>query len=562
MAVKKVKKKGLGGLGARGFSSGSSREQSPLRPKYVEKKPPCHATCPSGNRIREFVTRIAQAERLKKPIDQAFEEAWHIYTDTSPFPCVCGRVCPAPCEDECNRVELEGAVNINKIERAIGDYGLEHKLPLRMLSEEKKPQQIAIVGAGPSGLSCAYQLARRGYGVTVFEAQEKAGGMLRYGIPGYRLPESVLDTEIQKILDVGVELKCGVKVGSEMDLAELQNSYDAVYVALGAQQGVRLGVEGEDAPNVFSGVDFLSRFHHGEKLELGKDVVAIVVGGGDTAIDAARICRRLGANVTVLYRRTLAEMPAIRDEVEEAIKEGIKIEFLAAPVGFQKEDGRVVAMRAIRMELGEPDESGRRRPVPIEGSEFEIPASAVISAVSQAPDFAGFEPLINGKDWIRADEEGVTKVEGVWAGGDVTQLGLVTTAIGHGRKAAESIDRKFTGKPAEVDDRSLIRTDKMLLDHYEKQERGEPTAIDVQKRMDAVDIEVNLGFDQEQAVVEAQRCMSCGYCFDCEKCWMYCQDQAINKPMQKGQLYTFKLSNCTGCKKCAEICPCGFIEMV
>jgi NADPH-dependent glutamate synthase beta subunit-like oxidoreductase len=563
MAVKKVKKKGLGrGLGARGFSSGSSREQSPLRPKHVEKKPPCHATCPSGNRIREFVTRIAQAERLKKPIDQAFEEAWHIYTDTSPFPCVCGRVCPAPCETECNRVELEGAVNINKIERAIGDYGLEHDLPLKMLSEEKKPEKIAIVGAGPSGLSCAYQLARRGYGVTVFEAQEKAGGMLRYGIPGYRLPESVLDTEIQRILDVGVELKCGVKVGKDMDLGELENSYDAVYVALGAQQGVRLGVEGEDAPNVFSGVDFLSRFHHGEKLELGKDVVAIVVGGGDTAIDAARICKRLGANVTVLYRRTLAEMPAIKEEVEEAIKEGINIEFLAAPVGFKKEDGRVVAMRAIRMELGEPDESGRRRPVPIEGSEFEIPASAVISAVSQAPDFSGFESLVNGKNWIRADDDGITKLDGVWAGGDVTELGLVTTAIGHGRKAAESIDRKFTGKPAEIDDRPLIRTDKMLLDHYEKQERGEPTAIEVEKRMAALDLEVNLGFTQEETVVESQRCMSCGYCFDCEKCWMYCQDQAIDKPMQKGQLYSFKLSNCTGCKKCAEICPCGFIEMV
>jgi NADPH-dependent glutamate synthase beta subunit-like oxidoreductase len=560
MAVKKVKKKTK--LGARAFSGGASREQSHLRPKHVEKKPPCQATCPSGNRIREFVTTIAQAERLEKPVDQAFEEAWHIYTDTSPFPSVCGRVCPAPCETECNRTELEGAVSINKIERAIGDYGIERNLPLKTLSDEKKPQKVAVVGAGPSGLSCAYQLARRGYGVTVFEALEKAGGMLRYGIPGYRLPESVLDSEIQKILDVGVELKCGAKIGRENDLAGLQSSYDAVYVALGAQQGVSLGVEGEDAPNVFSGVDFLSRFHHGEKLELGKDVVAIVVGGGDTAIDAARICKRLGANVTVLYRRTLKEMPAIKEEVEEAIKEGINIEFLAAPVGFKKENGRVVAMRAIRMELGEPDSSGRRRPVPIEGSEFEIPASAVISAVSQEPDFGGFESLIDGKDWIRVDDEGATKLDGVWAGGDVTQLDLVTTAVGHGRRAAEAIDRKFTGLPPETDRREIIRTDKMLLDHYDKQERAEPTAIDVDKRLDAVDVEVNLGFTQDQAVLEAQRCMSCGYCFDCEKCWMYCQDQAIDKPLQKGELYSFKLGNCTGCKKCAEICPCGFIEMV
>jgi NADPH-dependent glutamate synthase beta subunit-like oxidoreductase len=558
----KVVKKKKKGFKARGFSGGASREQSPLRPKHVEKKPPCHHTCPSGNLIRQFVTTIGQAERLEKPLDQAFEEAYYIYTDTSPFPSVCGRVCPAPCETECNRKDLEGAVNINKIERSIGDYGIENNLALKKLSEEEKSEKVAVVGGGPSGLSCAYQLARRGYGVTVFEAMEKAGGMLRYGIPGYRLPESVLDAEIQKILDVGVELKCGEKIGVDASVEDLKNSYQAVYVALGAQQGVSLGVEGEDAPNVYSGVDFLSRFHHGEKLELGKDVVAIVVGGGDTAIDAARICKRLGANVTVLYRRTLAEMPAIKEEVEEAINEGITIEFLAAPIGFRQEDGRVVAMKAIRMELGEPDSSGRRRPVPIEGSEFEIPASAVISAVSQQPDFSGFESLIEGRDWIKVDDEGATKVDGIWAGGDVTNLELVTTAVGHGRRAAEAIVRRLTGTAAENGDMPLIRSDKMLLDHYEKQERGEPTAIDLDQRMDSVDLEVNLGFTRDEVIVEAQRCMSCGYCFDCEKCWMYCQDQAIEKPLNRGELYPFKMANCTGCKKCAEICPCGFIEMV
>ena len=210
-------------------------------------------------------------------------------------------------------------MSINKVERAIGDFGIEHGLALKRLTDDKRPQKVAIIGAGPSGLSCAYQLARRGYGVTVFEALDKPGGMLRWGIPGYRLPEGVLDAEIQRILDLGVELRGGVKVGTAPSLEELKRSYDAVYVALGAQQGVRLGVEGEDAPNVFSGVDFLSRFHHGEQLNLGKDVVVIVVGGGDTAIDAARICKRLGANVTILYRRTLVEMPAIKEEVEEAI---------------------------------------------------------------------------------------------------------------------------------------------------------------------------------------------------------------------------------------------------
>ena len=562
MALKKKKKKKRG-LSGGAFSSGSSsREQSPLRPQQAEKKPPCRDTCPSGNRIREFITAIAQAERLGKPVEQAFEQAWYTYTDTSPFPATCGRVCPAPCETECNRKELEGAVSINKVERAVGDVGIEKGLALKVLSEEKKPEKIAVVGGGPSGFSCAYQLARRGYGVTVFESMQKPGGMLRWGIPGYRLPESILDAEIQKILDLGVELKCGVKIGKDVSIPELQQSFDAVYVALGAQQGISLGVDGEDAPNVFAGVDFLNRFHHGEKLDLGEDVVVIVVGGGDTAIDAARICKRLGANVTILYRRTIDEMPAIKEEIEEAIEEGIKIEFLAAPVGFKREGDLVTAMQCIRMELGEPDDSGRRRPVPIEGSEFEIPASAIISAISQQPDFGGFESLIEGRDWIKVDDQGATKVEGIWAGGDVTRLDLVTTAIGQGRRAAEAIERKLLNAEAKEDGMPVVRPDRMRLDHYDKTDRNEPAALSVEERLNSVDLEVNKGFTQEQAIAESRRCMSCGFCFDCEKCWLFCQDQAVNKPMEKGVLYSFKMQNCTGCKKCAEECPCGFLDML
>ena len=558
--MKKIKKKKRR-LGGRSFGGGG-REQSHLRPRHIEWMPPCRDTCPSGNRIREFLTTIAQAERLEKSTDQAFTEAWDIYTDTSPFPSVCGRVCPAPCQTECNRKELEGAVQINKVERAIGDYGLEHDLPLKKLTEETRPETVAIVGGGPSGFSCAYQLARRGYGVKVFEALEKPGGMLLWGIPGYRLPEAVLEKEIQKILDLGVELECGVKIGRDISLGELKESYDAVYVALGAQQGVTLGVDGEDAPNVFSGVDFLSRFHHGEQLDLGKDVVVIIVGGGDTAIDAARICRRLGANVTILYRRTRKEMPAIDEEVDEALAEGIQIEFLAAPTGFRKEGDLVVAMEAIRMELGEPDASGRRRPVPIEGSEFEIPASAVISAVSQAPDFGGFESLIEGNNWITVDEHGATKEPGVWAGGDVVSLDIVTTAVGQGRRAAEAIERHFLGTPLSENGMDVIRTDRMLLSHYTAMEAVQVESLDIDQRLGDLDQEVNQGLSMDAAIQETKRCMSCGYCFDCEKCWLYCADQAIVKPMQKGLVYEWALEKCTGCKKCAEVCPCGYIEMV
>lgn len=557
---KKVKKKRFGSGAFAGTSR--SREQSPLRPKLVEKSPPCRSVCPSGNRIREFLRTIAQAERLEKPTEEALREAWGIYTDTSPFPAVCGRVCPHPCEDNCNRKELDAAVNINSIERTIGDFGLAENLRLRTLSDETRPEKIAVVGAGPGGLSCAYQLARRGYGVTVYEASERPGGMLLWGIPRYRLPADVLDGEIQKILDLGVELKCDTRIGKDLSLEDLRAEYQAVFVSIGAHRGLKLRVDGEEADNVFSGVEFLNRVHHGEQIEVGDNV--IVVGGGDTAIDAARICRRLGATTTILYRRTIQEMPAIDQEIKEAQEEGVKLEYLAAPVGFRKEGNRVTAVKCIRMELGEPDDSGRRRPLPLQGSEFEIPATAVIPAISQEPDFTGLEALTEDRDWIQVDAQGEsTKVPGVFAGGDAVSLALVTTAIGQGRRAAETIDRKLRGEEVPRENEiPVIQADRLRLDHFEKKERTSTVAIPPEERLAGMDREVNLPISREQAVEETRRCMSCGFCFDCEKCWLFCQDQAVNKPMQKGVLYSFKLENCTGCKKCAEECPCGFIDML
>ena len=403
----------------KGAAGGSGK--SPLRPRYVAKAPPCAGGCPNGNEIRELLVTVAQAEAYGRSNEQAFELFWKRLAERNPFPAVCGRVCPHPCEDACNRKGKDGSVSINAVERFVGDFGIAHKLKLSRLNDEKRSEKVAVVGAGPAGLSCAYQLARQGYQVTIFEGFPKPGGMLRYGIPTYRLPREVLDAEIQRILDLGVELKCSCIVGKDVSLEQLRKDYQAVFVGIGAQKGIKLKVPGEDAPNVFSGTDFLNAVNRGEPPVIGGKV--IVVGGGDTAIDAARVSKRLGAEVTLLYRRTRSEMPAVKSEIEGALEEGVHIEFLAAPVEILQQDGRAVGMRCIRMQLGEPDSSGRPRPVPQPGSEFEVEASSIIAAISQEPEFTGLENLHSGKDWIKTDDWGATPTEGVFAGGDDVEPG-------------------------------------------------------------------------------------------------------------------------------------------
>ena len=562
--AKKVKKKKKR-LGSRGGSSSGGRgghEDSGLRPKHVPKMPPCRTHCPNHNAIRQALTTLAQGEARGRTFEESLEQAWRIWTERSPFPSVCGRVCPHPCEEGCNRGGKDGSVNIINVERYIGDFGIEKGLKPEKLTEETYPEKVAIIGAGPAGLSCAYQLARKGYRPTVFEAFDKAGGMLRYGIPAYRLPRQVLDAEIGRILDLGVELRCNTSVGKDIPYETLQQEYDAIFVGLGAHKGKLLGVEGEsEAGNVMTGTEFLNAMNSGAPVDVGKSV--IVIGGGDTAIDAARVSLRMGASATILYRRTVKEMPAIQEEIEDAEAEGVKMEFLAAPVGFMTENGRAVGMRCIRMELGEPDDSGRRRPVPIEGSEFEVKADLVIAAISQEPDFAGLESLKAGpRDWVKAEADGSTAMDKTYAGGDVLDLSIVAVALFHGRTAAETIHNRFRGlEPESQEALPVVTADKMRVDLYESKPRNERTQIPVSDRFGGLDIEVNQALTSDQVLDESQRCMSCGQCFDCGKCWSYCQDQAIVKPFVKGKLYTFKLDLCQGCKKCAEECPCGFIEM-
>ena len=586
-------------------------------PTYVQRLPPCKDACPSSEDIRGYLTAIAQADLYKTKIsqDEALDKAWRILTDKNPLPSTHGRICPHPCESGCNRKEKEdGSVAINNMERFIGDHGLKRKLSYDKLTDEKKSQKIAVIGSGPSGLSCAYQMARRGYQVTIFEAFEKAGGMLRYGIPSYRLPDAILDAEIQNILDLGVELKCNTRVGREVSYETLRNDFDAVYLAMGAHKGSNMGVEGENSANVFTAASFLNRVNTGAKVEIGSRVV--VIGGGDSAMDAARVSLRLQteldaaeesgdadrydaardavdqndqkqegvtstektavdsarivrrvsgkSEVTILYRRTKTEMPAIAKDVVEAEEEGVNFELLVAPVSIVTEGGRAVAVECVRMQLGAPDKSGRRRPEPIEGSEFTVECDTIIMGIGQVPELEkGMAELANKWGWISANSSHETKEKGVFAGGDVLGLGISTRSVGHGRLAARAMHSFLQGKKHMLPGKTKpIKTGEMRLDFYKAAPRNEEVHLDAEKAI-AGFTETTETITAEQALAEAKRCMSCGLCFVCDQCRIFCPRETIHRDLKRpqGKVMFTDYTRCNGCHVCNMSCPCGYIQM-
>ena len=532
-----------------------------VEPHHVEQVSPCSFRCPAGNDVVGFVT-LAAAGR--------FEEAWKLLSQTTPFPGTCGRVCPHPCETECNRAELGGAINIHTIERYLGDM-FRDKAP----EPARKPyrgKHVAVVGSGPAGLSCAYQLKLSGYAVTVFEAHSVPGGMLRVGIPDYRLPADVLDGEIKRILALGVELLTDHHVGRDVSFDKLIDKFDAVFVAVGFTNSRPLGAEGDDGDGVVPGIEVLRRINLGTNDGVGNK--PLVVGGGNTAMDVSRALLRKGKDVSVIYRRTRHEMPAIAEEIDELIEEGIEITFLATPVAVLRENGKMNGVRCIRMKLGDPDESGRRRPVPLEGSEYIIQADCVVTAIGETADLEFLPDDIRAKtSWnIPADELGRTAIDKLYAGGDVADgAGTVTAAIGYGRRAAITIDAALRGRKvagnAAVSPSLRERTGYVVpfaeinTAYFSEIPRIEAESLQVKDRIKLFD-EVRQGFNDAQLIEEAQRCFSCGTCPACDNCFIFCPDVSVIKVTgDDKKLYEVDTEYCKGCGICAAECPRACIVM-
>jgi NADPH-dependent glutamate synthase beta subunit-like oxidoreductase len=605
-------------------------------PTYIQSTAPCQGSCPAGEDIRGYLNIVRGIEKPPAGVSwQAY--AFGRLTEANPFPSVMGRVCPAPCESGCNRNQVEDFVGINSVEHFLGDYAIQNKLAFaKPLAQTGK--KVAVIGGGPAGLSAAYQLARKGHAVTIFDERAELGGMMRYGIPGFRTPRDVLDAEIQRILDLGVHTRMNCRIGTDIGMDAIRAEFDAVFLGLGAQAGRALPVEGADAPNCVTATSFLKAFNDGRLRHVGKRVV--VVGGGDTSIDVATVARRLGhidkinesdrpehaiaghvahdvaevsarqgAEVTLTSVFAVDKMQATRHEVEQALAEGIAIRGGMAPIGVVRgADGRATALRVIRCEAKLA--GGRLEIKNIEGTEEDIPADLIVSAIGQAVDFTGLEQFNNGKGAVNSDKNYQVQ-PGVFAGGDVIRPHLLTTAIGHGAIAADGIDRFLQNEPLEkrpkIDvhafdlkrkmlekgytfsevhepirgtdkstaaihnfdnrsDRYVISHKELFLGHFPYVARNRRNTVTLTAEQALNNFEERLQpLLEAQAVAEAKRCMSCGQCFECDNCVVYCPQVAVFKvPKAKsttGRYVDTNYNKCIGCHICADVCPTGYIQM-
>jgi NADPH-dependent glutamate synthase beta subunit-like oxidoreductase len=514
-----------------------------FRPSYVDRLPPCNNACPAGENIQGWLFHAESGD---------YEAAWRVLTQDNPMPAVMGRVCYHPCEGACNRGQLDESVGINSVERFLGDQALKMgwKFAPPAVASGK---HVLVVGAGPSGLSAAYHLARLGHRVTIHEAGPFAGGMMRFGIPKYRLPRDVLDAEVQRILELGVTLKLNTKV-ENIEATMTDGGFDAAFLAVGAHIAKRAYIPAADSARMLDAMQVLRGMEGEEKPMLGRRVV--VYGGGNTALDVARTAKRLGAtDAIIVYRRTREKMPAHDFEVEEALQEGIMIKWLSTIKNMSDEGTLTVE----RMEL---DATGFPQPT----GEFEtLESDSLVLALGQDVDLS----LLNGVPGLEI-KDGVVQVgpnmmtgrPGIFAGGDmVPSERTVTIAIGHGKKAARNIDAWLRGEVYQpAPKHELAAFDKLNPWYYDDAPKTVRPTLDLVRRQSTFD-EVVGGLDESTALFEARRCLSCGNCFECDNCYGVCPDNAVIK-LGPGLRFEFNLDYCKGCGICRTECPCGAIEMI
>ncbi|MBQ8828680.1 MAG: NAD(P)-binding protein [Burkholderiaceae bacterium] len=512
-----------------------------LRPVYVHKLPPCNNQCPAGEDIQGWLY-YAESGR--------YEEAWRHLVKRNPLPACMGRVCYHTCEGACNRGCLDESVGINSVERFLGDHAIENGYAF-VKPQKKRDKKVLIVGSGPAGLSAAYQLALKGWNVTIKEGAPQAGGMMRYGIPKYRLPRTILDKEIQRILDLGVTLELNTCV---KDLQEEMKAggYDAAFLAVGASLANRAYIPGGDAKHMLDAVSVLRSMEGEAEPLLGRKVV--VYGGGNTAIDVARSAKRLGAEPLIIYRRTREKMPAHDFEVEEALEEGVSVKWLST---ISETDGQEVKIEKMKL-----DENGHPQPT----GEFEtVQADAVVLALGQSVDLGLLDKVsgLNIKNGVvQVDTNMYTGVPGIYAGGDMVPGDRnVTVAIGHGYKAARAIDAYLKGEELVIPLKKEIASYENLNTwYYADAPKTVRPQLDLVRRQSTFD-EVQHGLTEENALFEARRCLSCGNCLQCDNCYGVCPDNAVIKTGEEKVPYVFNYDYCKGCGICSSECPCGAIRM-
>jgi len=539
------------------------------KPETAFMTAPCQETCPAGNAIPQFLY-LAGEGRSKEALEAILKE--------NPFPGVCGRVCFHPCENNCHRGQYDEVVSISAMERYIFDVTSNHHPDIHPISNADS-KQVAVVGSGPAGLSAAYFLRLLGYRVTLFEARKELGGVMRWGIPEYRLPKSILKEEIERILQLSIDVKTGEKVGKEIPFEELDR-FNAVFLSSGTGLSLSLGIEGEDLKKVWRGGDILDRINSGDKPRIGKEI--IVIGGGNTAMDVARSALRLGSRVIVAYRRTRAEMPAIEDEIREAEEEGVRFEFLLLPVKISVLKNRRIRVKFQRMRLRGWDQSNRHKAIPIKGEFLTLEADGLIKAVGEGVDLSWIPETLSKNSLINVNSSLTTSNPKIFAGGDaIDQPRTIVTAIASGKKAAISIDLYLRGCTSEdvfskirVGNKGALSMEAYLSGrnggnwselkevisypqlntlYFEHSKRVEMSKLNRNKALKGFS-EVNLGLTSDEAGISASRCFSCGTCNYCYNCYFFCPEGLISlDPLH--QTKTVDLDHCKGCGTCAKVCP-------